>query len=216
MVRPHDLSDPGDDVSNRGKRRRPVDLGFEPLPEAFDGIVLWGIGSEVFEHHPVRLSEKPFDGTALVNRGIIQDEDQHGIRKALVELMEKLQKQLGRTPCGALPIQALGTPMQSTKQGGTLTPRGSRHFDLVPLATPAALHVGFIGKMGFVDKEDFYGLLCLAPADGGDNLCHPGFFFSALGALRGTVLAKRLYTQAPACSWRRTVASLAGSWCWAR
>jgi len=32
----------------------------------------------------------------------------------------------------------------------------------------------------------------LVAPDGGDNLCHPGFFFSAVGALRGTVLAKRL------------------------
>jgi len=33
--------------------------------------------------------------------------------------------------------------------------------------------------------------LCLPDTDGGDNVCHPGFFFSALGALRGTVVAKR-------------------------
>jgi hypothetical protein len=162
------------------------------------------------------LREKPFDGTALVNRGIIQDEDEQGIRKALVELMEKLQEELGGSACRPLPIEALGTQMQSTKQGGTLTPRWSGHFDLVSLATPAALDVGFIGKMRLIDKEDFYGLLCLAHADGGDNFCHPGFFFAALGASRGMVLAKRLYTQSPAFSWRRTVASLAGTWCWAR
>ena len=76
MVMPHDLSDPGDDVINRGKRRRPVDLGFEPLPEPFDRIILWGIGGQVFEHHPVVLGEKPLHGTALVNRGIIQDQDE--------------------------------------------------------------------------------------------------------------------------------------------
>ncbi len=70
--------------------------------------------------------------------------------------------------------------------------RGGRHFDLLPLATPAALHVGLIGKMGFIDKEDFYGSLGLTDADGGDNFRHPGFFFSALGASRETVLAKRL------------------------
>ena len=139
--------------------------------------------------------------------------DEQGIRKALVELMKKLQEELGGPACRALPIETLATQMQSAKQGGTLTPRWRRHFDLVPLATPAALDVGFIGKMGFVDKEDFYGLLCLSDADGSDNLCHPAFFFAALGASRGTVLAKRLYTQSPACSWRRTVASLAGTWC---
>ena len=52
-----------------------------------------------------------------------------------------------------------------------------------------------VGKMGFIDKEDFYRSLRLAAADGGNNCCHPGFFFSVLGALRGTVLAKRLSLQ---------------------
>jgi hypothetical protein len=46
--------------------------------------------------------------------------------------------------------------------------------------------------MRFIDKKDVYRPLRLTDADGGDNCCHSGFFFSALGALRGTVLAKRL------------------------
>jgi hypothetical protein len=46
--------------------------------------------------------------------------------------------------------------------------------------------------MRFIDKEDFYRPLRLARLYGGDNFCHPRFFFSAVGALRGTVLAKRL------------------------
>jgi hypothetical protein len=60
----------------------------------------------------------------------------------------------------------------------------------------------------FIDPQAFYGSPRLTGVDGGDNFCHPGFFFSALGALRGTVVAKRLYTYPPACNWRRTVASL--------
>ena len=192
MIMPHELPDPVNDVVNRVKRCRPVHLRFEPLPETFDGIVLWRIGGQVCEHHPVVLGEEPLDGTALVNRGIIQDHDERGLRKALRELVQELQKELGRATRGALPIEALGTQMQGTKQGGTLTTRGGRHFDLVPLATPAALHVGLIGKMGFIDKQDFYGPLRLTDADGGDNFCHPGFFFSALGASRGMVLAQRL------------------------
>ena len=76
MIMPHELPDPGDDVVNRGKRRRSIDLCFEPLPEAFDGIVLWRIGGQVFEHHPVVLREKPLDSAAFVNRGIIQDQDE--------------------------------------------------------------------------------------------------------------------------------------------
>ena len=82
--------------------------------------------------------------------------------------------------------------MQRAKQGGTLALPWRRHFDLLALATPAALDVGFIGEMGFIDKEDFYRSLRLSDTDGGDNFCHPGFFFSAVGALRETVLAKRL------------------------
>jgi hypothetical protein len=31
--------------------------------------------------------------------------------------------------------------------------------------------------MGFIDKQDFYGPLRLTDANGGDNFCHPGFFF---------------------------------------
>ena len=82
--------------------------------------------------------------------------------------------------------------MQRAKEGGTLALRWRRHFDLLALAKPAALDVGFIREMRLIDKEDFYRLLRLARANGGDNFCHPGFFFSAVGALRGTVLAKRL------------------------
>ena len=82
--------------------------------------------------------------------------------------------------------------MQRAKQGGTLALSWRRPFDLLALATPSALDVGFIGEMGFIDKKDCYRPLRLPDTAGGDKVCHPGFFFSALGALRGTVLAKRL------------------------
>ena len=192
MIMPHDLPYPVDDVVNCLKRCRPIHLGFEPLPETFDRIVLWRIRRQVFEEHPVVLCEEPFDGTAFVHRGMIQDQDEQGRGKALMELMQKLQKQRGRAPHGALPIKALGPQRQGAQQGGTLALRGGRHFDLLSLATPAALDVGVIGKMGCIDTEDFDGLLGLAHTDSGDNVCHPGFFFAALGALRGTVWAKRL------------------------
>ena len=82
--------------------------------------------------------------------------------------------------------------MQRAKQGGTLTLCWRRDFDVLAFAKPTTLDIGFIRKMGFIDKKDFYRPLRLPDTDGGDNFCHPGFFFSALGALRGTVLAKRL------------------------
>ena len=109
-----------------------------------------------------------------------------------MELVQELQKALGCPACRTLPVEALGAEMQRAKQGGTLALRWRRDFDLVALATPAALDVGCIGEMRFIDKKDFYRPLRLADADGGDNVCHPGFVFSALGALRGTLLAKRL------------------------
>ena len=40
--------------------------------------------------------------------------------------------------------------------------------------------------------SEFYRSLRLPDTDGGDHFCHPGFVFSGLGALRGTVVAKRL------------------------
>src|SRR5215510_10343015 len=122
------------------------------------------------------LREKSSDGTALVNRGIIQNQDQQGRGKALMELMQKLQKALGRAPCRTLPIEVLGAQMQRAKQGGTLALPWGRHFALLARATPAALDVTLIGKMRLIDKKDFYRPLCLADADACDNFCHPGFF----------------------------------------
>ena len=87
MVVPNELTHFADDVVNRVKRCRLIYLGFQPPPEAFNRIVLRGIRRQVFKGHPVVLREKPFDGTALVNCGIIQDQDQEGPGKALMELM---------------------------------------------------------------------------------------------------------------------------------
>ena len=73
-----------------------------------------------------------------------------------------MSKELRRPTCCTLPIEALGTQRQGAKPGGTLALRGGRDFGLVTLAKPATLDVGFIGKMGRIDTEDFYGPLCLA------------------------------------------------------
>jgi hypothetical protein len=192
MVMPDELTHLTENGVNRVKGCCPIHFGFEPPPEAFNRIILWRIRRQVFEGHPVVLRKEAVDRTALVNRGIIQDQDQQGFRKSLMELMQKLQKARRCTTCSPLPLEALGAQMQRTKQGGTLPLHWRRDFDLVALAKPATLDVGFIRKMGFIDKEDFYRPLRWAATDGGNNFCHPRFFFSAVGALRGTVLAKRL------------------------
>ena len=192
MIMPDELTHLAEDGVNRVKGCCPIDFSFEPPPEAFNRIILWGIRRQVFEGDPVVLPEQPFDGPALVHRGVIQDQDQEGLGKALMELMQKLQKARRCPACGPLPIEALGAQRQRAKQGGTVPLRWRRDFDVLALATPATLDVGFIGKMGCIDKEDFYRSLRLAATDGGNNFCHPRFFFSAVGAFRGTVLAKRL------------------------
>ena len=63
-------------VINRIERCRSIHLGFEPLPEAFDRVIFRGVGCQVFEDHPVVLGEEPLHGTALVNRGIIQNQNE--------------------------------------------------------------------------------------------------------------------------------------------
>jgi Tn3 transposase DDE domain len=94
MIMPNELTDLADDVVNRIKRCGPIDLGFTPLPEAFDGIVFWGIRFHMFECYPVVLLQEPLDRTALMNCGIIQHQHQQDLGKALVELVQKLQKHL--------------------------------------------------------------------------------------------------------------------------
>ena len=109
-----------------------------------------------------------------------------------MELVQALHEELRRAAWGTLPIEALGAQRQGAKEGRTLTPRGRRDFDPLALAKPAPLDVGCIGKRRFINEEDLYWPLRSADANGGDHCCHPRFFFSGLGALRGTVLAKRL------------------------
>jgi hypothetical protein len=138
------------------------------------------------------LREKAFDCTALVHLGIVEDHDEQRLGEALVELVEECQKRLGRPPLGPFPVAALGPEMSGAKQRGALTLRRGGHFDLRAFAKPPTLDVGCMSKVRLIDPQDFYGPLRVTGVDGGDDFCHPGFFFSGRGALRGTVLAKRL------------------------
>jgi hypothetical protein len=78
------------------------------------------------------------------------------------------------------------------KERCTLALGGAGDFDLLPLPTPAAVDIGLVGAVGLSDKADFYKTRLLDRFYGGNTLCHPGFFFSAVGACFGMVVAKRL------------------------
>lgn len=101
-------------------------------------------------------------------------------------------------PSGCLlPVNPLTLKVYSTKDRPTLAMLGLSHFllDLDPL--PASVHIGLVAKMRFID-EQHGDILRLAPRQSVlDDLIHPTFFSSELGAWAGIVLAKRLYTQPP-------------------
>lgn len=65
------------------------------------------------------------------------------------------------------------------------------YFALGLRSLPASLHIGLVVKMGFVGKQDSHMMFALLQLDGADNLIHPTFFSSELGACSGIVLAKR-------------------------
>ena len=48
----------------------------------------------MFECHPVMLLHKPFDRPTFVNLGIVENQQQQDVGKALMELVKKLQEPL--------------------------------------------------------------------------------------------------------------------------
>ena len=138
------------------------------------------------------LLHEAFYQVTFVNLGIVKDQKNDCLRKALMELVEKLDEEFRRPPWRPFPIHLLGSEMQCPKESGTLSPGRARHFGLFPLPKPAALHIGFIGPMRLIGKQNFDTLILSQLLDRLDDLCHPLFFCSALGAWWGRVLAKRL------------------------
>ena len=147
IVMPDELTDLPEHVLNRVEGGRPIDLGFEPLPEALDRIVLRGIRLQVLQFHPRVLLEKVFDRSTFVNLGIVEDHEEQRLGKPLVELVEEGQERLGRPPLGPFPITALGPEMQGPEQRGALALGRGGDFGLGAFAKPSALDVGFIGKV---------------------------------------------------------------------
>src|SRR5215510_4601334 len=86
--------------------------------------------------------------------------------------------------------------MPRAKARGTLALRWRRPFDLLALAQPAALDIGFIRDMRLIDKEAFYRLLRLARANGGDHCGHPRFFSRDSG-LSGAPCWQSVYRPSP-------------------
>jgi len=108
---PDKLPDFTEHVLNGVEGSRPIHLGFEPLPEALDRIILGGIRLQMFQCDPVVLLEKLFDRSTFVNLGIVKDHDKQRPGEPLVELMEEGQKYLGCAPLGPFPVETLGTQM---------------------------------------------------------------------------------------------------------
>ena len=146
----------------------------------------------MFERNPVMLLHEAFHQSTLVNLRIVKDEKNQRIGKALMELMQKLDEEFRRATWCPFPIHLLGAEMECPKERGPLTFGRAGDFDLFPLAKPAALDRGLIGPVRFIGTQDFYALRVPQLLDRGNDLCHPLFFCSALGAFLGRVLAKRL------------------------
>jgi hypothetical protein len=126
-----------------------------------------------------------------VNLGIVENPNQQDVGKALMELVKQRQEPLRRASGGLFPRGFLGFEVQCPTERCTVALGGAGDLDLLPLPTPATVDIGLVGEVGLIDKEAFYKTLLLDRFDGGNNLCHPGFFFSAVGAFFGRVLAKR-------------------------
>jgi hypothetical protein len=147
MVMPDELTDLPEHVRNGVEGCRPLDLGFEPLPEALERIVLRGIRLQVLQFNPGVLLEKVFDRATFVNLGIGEAHEEQRLGKALVELVEKCQERLGRPSLGPFPVETLSPEMQGPEQRGALALGRGGDFGLCAFAPPPALDVGCIGKV---------------------------------------------------------------------
>ena len=162
-------------------------------------------------HHPGVRREHPRHGTAVVPRGMLQPQEPSGRGQPLRALLQKRPAALGWPACPTLPRDALGAERPRANQGGPVARPGRRHLDRGALATPAALDVGGVGALRGRDQNDGDRPWRWPDAAGGDPGCHPGVCFSARGAWRGPVWAKRVAPQAPAGRGRRPVASRTAS-----
>lgn len=146
----------------------------------------------MFKHHPVMLLEKLLDDSAGMNRGIVENQHQNRLGKPLVQLMQEFHEHLRGAALTSLPIKPLGPQMESPEHRGALTLGRLRGASWLAFAKPASMHIGLIGEVGFIHEKHLNRVLQLAFGDGLDDLCHPSFFSSVVGASWGTVCVKRL------------------------
>ena len=180
---PNHLAYLADHVLNRVEGTCPIDLCFEPFPKPFNRIVLGGIRRQVLKLNPVMLLHKSFHQTASVDLSVVEDQKDERIAKALMELMEKGNEGFGRAAWCSFPVHLLCAQMKRSKEGRALALGWTRNLALFAFATPAPLYIGLIAPVGFIGKEDFNTLRLSQLLDGVNDLCHPLFFCSALGAL---------------------------------
>ena len=147
MVMPDELTDLPEHVLNCVEGGRPIDLGFEPRPEALERIVRRGIRRQVLQFTPRVLREQVFDRSTFVHLGIGEDHEEQRLGKPLVELVEEGQERLGRPPLGPFPLTALGPERPGPAPRGALALGRGGDFGLGACATPSALDVGCIGKV---------------------------------------------------------------------
>ena len=129
------------------------------------------------------LLHKSFHQTTSVDLSVVEDQQDERIAKALMELMEKGNEGFGRAAGCSFPVHLLCAQMKRSKERRALALGWTRNLALFPLATPAPLHIGLIAPVGFIGKEDFNTRRLSQLLDGVNDLCHPLFFCSALGAL---------------------------------
>jgi hypothetical protein len=207
LLMPHELPAPGADVGERRQRRRPGDLRCAPRPATCAGSVRGSIGGPGGAPHPGGRRAPPLHGTAWVPRGRLPPQAPSGRGHPLRALRPKRPAALGGPACHPRPIDALGAERPRANQGGPVALPGRRPLDQGALAPPAAVDVGGGGALRGSDHNDGDRPWRWPDAEGGAPGCHPGVVFSARGAVRGPVWAKRVSPQTPAGRGRRPVAS---------
>jgi len=144
---PDKLPDFPEHVLNGVEGSRPIHLGFAPLPEALDRMILGGIRLQMCQCDPVVLLEKLFDRSTCVPLGMVKDHDKQRPGEPLVAWREEGQQDLGCAPLGPFPGETLGPQMEGPEHRGALALRRGGHSDLCAVAKPPASDLRLMRKV---------------------------------------------------------------------